>query len=176
MRAFTKYLEELINEVGTKLANLIEYLKEHDKHSIIFSQWDDLLRKVGKILAQNGVKNVFCRGNVFQRDKAVREFNTDDKIKVIMLSSESAASGTNLTKATQIILLDPVYGDYKYRKDTENQAIGRAHRLGQKEQLEVVRFVVKETVEEEIYKMNLEEDKKHTNQFVKEIKEEVVAS
>ena len=93
-----------------------------------------------------------------------------------MLSSESAASGTNLTKASQIILLDPVYGDFKYRKDTENQAIGRAHRLGQTEQLEVVRFIVKESIEEEIYNTNIEEDKKHTNQFIKEIKEEVVAS
>ena len=154
-----KKKSELINEIGTKLANLIEYLKKQDKHTILFSQWDDLLKKVGKVLSDNGVQNVFCRGNVFQRDKAVREFNEDDKIKVIMLSSESAASGTNLTKATQIVFIDPVYGDYKYRKDTENQAIGRAHRLGQKCKLKVVRFIIRDTVEEKIYNMNINEDK-----------------
>jgi SNF2 family DNA or RNA helicase len=150
----------LINDIGTKLANLVWFLRSSDKHSIIFSQWDDLLHRVGKELKKYGIKNVFCKGNAFQRDKAIREFNEDDKIKVIMLSSEKAASGTNLTKAGQIILLDPVYGEYDYRKDTENQAIGRAHRIGQKEKITVVRFIIKDTVEEQIYKMNKQEEQK----------------
>ncbi len=154
-------IQKLVNKVGTKLAHLILYLKNTKKHSILFSQWDDLLTKIGVVLKEHGIKNVFCKGSVFQRDKAIREFNEDDKIKVIMLSSEKAASGTNLTKASQIILVDPVYGDYKYRRDTENQAIGRAHRLGQKERINVVRFVIKESIEEDIYKQNQIEDKKH---------------
>jgi SNF2 family DNA or RNA helicase len=155
--------EALINEIGTKLASLISFIKKNNAHSIIFSQWDDLLRKIGKILSDNGVKNVFCRGNVFQRDKAIREFNANDDIKVIMLSSESAASGTNLTKASQVILIDPVYGSYEFRKNTEGQAIGRAHRLGQKNNVKVIRFIIKDTIEEEIYKLNAAEDKKHAS-------------
>lgn len=150
----------LINEVGTKLANLIYYLKQSDKHTIIFSQWDDLLIKVGGILDMYGIKNTFCRGNVWQRDKAIRTFNSDNNVKVIMLSSESAASGTNLTKASQVILLDPVYGSYEFRRNTEWQAVGRAHRMGQTKEVEVIRFIIKDTVEEDIYKMNQEEDKK----------------
>lgn len=150
----------LINKIGTKLANLIYYLKQSNKHTIIFSQWDDLLHKVGEILDSHGIKNTFCRGNVWQRDKAIRTFNNDDDVKVIMLSSESAASGTNLTKASQVILLDPVHGSYEYRRNTEWQAVGRAHRMGQTKEVEVVRFIVKDTVEEEIYNMNQDEDKK----------------
>lgn len=150
--------QELINHVGTKLANLIFYLREHNHHTIIFSQWDDLLRKVGRVLFDNGIRNVFCRGNVFQRDKAIREFNEDDGVKVIMLSSEKAASGTNLTKARQVVFLDPIYGTYKFRKDIEKQAVGRAHRLGQKNEITVVRFIVQDSVEHEIYKQNLEQD------------------
>jgi len=157
-----KQKDELIDEIGTKLANLIFYLRETDEHVIIFSQWDDLLRKVGKILKDNKIKNVFCKGNCYQRDKAIREFNSDDKIKVIMLSSDSSASGTNLTKASQVIMLDPIYGNYKYRKDQEKQAVGRAHRLGQTKNIQVLRFIVKDSVEEEIYWMNINEDKKHT--------------
>lgn len=152
--------QTLISKVGTKLANLIFFLKKNDKHSIIFSQWDDLLKKVGEVLDDYGIKNVFCKGNIWQRDKAIREFNSDKDIKVIMLSSESAASGTNLTKAEMVILLDPVYGTYEYRRNTEWQAIGRAYRMGQSKQVTVVRFVVKGTVEEEIYNMNKEQDKK----------------
>jgi SNF2 family DNA or RNA helicase len=153
--------DELIDKVGTKLANLILFLKNNDVHTIIFSQWDDLLRKVGKILSENGIKNIFCKGNVFQRDKAIRDFNDDKNMKVIMLSSERAASGTNLTKAKQVILLDPVYGDYKYRKSIETQAIGRAYRLGQSESVKVVRFIISDTVEEIIYAANIEDNKKY---------------
>jgi SNF2 family DNA or RNA helicase len=158
-----KHKDGLINEVGTKLANLITYIKESDNHTIIFSQWDDLLRRVGRILAENGIKNVFCKGNCYQRDKAIREFNKDDSIKVIMLSSAQSASGTNLTKASQVILIDPIYGDYTYRKGQEKQAIGRAHRLGQKNKIKLIRFIIKNSVEEEIYWLNHEEDKKHAD-------------
>ena len=156
---------ELINEIGTKLANLIIYLRESGEHTIIFSQWDDLLRRVGRILKENNILNVFCKGNCYQRDKAIREFNSDDKIKVIMLSSDSTAAGTNLTKASQVIFIDPIYGDYKYRKDQERQAIGRAHRLGQKAKIKIIRFIIKDSVEEEIYKNNFKEDNNYKNDY-----------
>ncbi|MCJ7637283.1 MAG: SNF2-related protein, partial [Nitrososphaeraceae archaeon] len=133
---------ELINEFGTKMANIITFLKETNQHTIIFSQWDDLLRRIGAVLKLNNIPNVFCRGNCYQRDKAIREFNEDDKIKVIMLSSDSSAAGTNLTKASQVILIDPIYGNYQYRKDQERQAVGRAHRLGQKANIKVIRFMI----------------------------------
>ena len=156
---------DLINEIGTKLANLITYLRESGEHTIILSQWDDLLRRVGRILKENKIPNVFCKGNCYQRDKAIREFNSDHNIKVIMLSSDSTAAGTNLTKASQVIFIDPIYGDYTHRKGQERQAIGRAHRLGQKANIKVIRFIIKDTVEEEIYRMNIEEDKKYINEF-----------
>lgn len=153
--------EELINEIGTKLANLIFYLRDTKEHVIIFSQWDGLLRRVGRILATNGIKNVFCKGNCYQRDKAIREFNEDRGIKVIMLSSEQSASGTNLTKASKVILLEPIYGEYKYRKDQEKQAIGRAHRMGQMNTVTVIRLLIKDSIEDEIHTLNVCEDKKH---------------
>ena len=166
---------ELINSVGTKLTNLIYYLNSIQEHVIIFSQWDALLSKVGDVLTEHGIRNVFCRGNVFIRDKAIREFSSDDKIKVIMLSSESAASGANLTKASKVILLDPVSGSYEYRKNTEWQAIGRAYRLGQTKPVEIVRFIIKDTVEEDIYNENKIEDTKHVSKLViSEISDETI--
>ena len=155
-----KNKDTLINEFGTKLANIICYLKSTTERVIVFSQWDTLLLKIGKIMSQNGIRNVFCRGNVYQRDKAIREFNQNENIKVIMLSSESAASGANLTEASSVIFIDIVYGDYEYRDNTERQAWGRAYRIGQKNRVKIVRFIIKDTVEEEIYKMNKEEDLK----------------
>ena len=75
-----------------------------------------------------------------------------------MLSSENAASGINLTKASTIIMIDPVYGKYQYRKDIEDQAIARAHRIGQKNDITVVRFIIKDTIEEEIYNETIAKD------------------
>jgi len=85
---------------------------------------------------------------------------------VIMLSSESAASGTNLTKASKVILLDPVAGEYEYRRNMEWQAIGRAYRLGQTKPVEIVRLIIKDTVEEEIYRDNKLQDAKQASQMV----------
>lgn len=161
-----KCKNDLINDIGTKLANLILYLRSTNAHTIIFSQWDDLLLRVGRILKENNIKNVFCKGNCYQRDKAIREFNSDDKIKVIMLSSGSTAAGTNLTKASQVVFIDPIYGAYKFRKDQERQAVGRAHRLGQKSQIKIVRFIIKDSIEEEIYNANCIEDKKNGTEII----------
>lgn len=157
----------LINNVGTKLANLIFYIKSIKDKVIIFSQWDDLLRKVGGVLDTYGIKNVFCRGNVWMRDKAIREFTNKEDMQVIMLSSDSAASGTNLTAASVVILLDPVYGSYEYRRNTEWQAIGRAYRMGQLKKVTVVRMIIKNSVEEEIYNLNKKEDDMYTKQNAK---------
>lgn len=81
----------------------------------------------------------------------------DSKAKVIMLSLDNAASGTNLTEASHIFLmgtcavrvlneahslLDPVSGTKEEALATERQAIGRAHRLGQNSQVTVVRMII----------------------------------
>lgn len=168
---------ELIDRVGTKPTNVIYLLNaigENEK-VIIFAQWEQLLRTVGDVLTDHGIRNVFCRGNVWTRDKAIREFKTDPKIKVIMLSSESAASGANLTEASIVILLNPVSGDYEYRRNMEWQAIGRAYRLGQKKPVEIVRLIIKDTVEEDIYKANKIEDSKQKTQLnISEITDETI--
>lgn len=166
---------EMINNIGTKLTNLVYYLSSIPDHVIIFSQWDSLLRMVGKVLEDHGIKNVYCKGNVWSRDKTIREFNTDESVRVIMLSSESAASGTNLTKASKVIFLDPISGDYEHRKNVAWQAIGRAYRLGQKNKVEIVNLLIKDTVEEEIYKENKENDAKYGVQMlISEISDDAI--
>ena len=72
-----------------------------------------------------------------------------------MLSSDSTVSGSNLNNAEEVIFLDPVYGDKQYRLNTENQAIGRVRRLGNKfKEIKVLRLLIKDSIEEEIFKNN----------------------
>jgi len=149
-----------VNNLGTKLAYIINYIKSTpNKYRIIFSQWDYLLKEVGKVLESNGIKQLYCQGNVYQKDKVLRLFNSQDPdnndFKIIMLSSESTVSGSNLNNAEEVIFLDPIYGDKQYRLNTENQAIGRVRRLGNKHsKIKVFRLLIKDSVEEDIYKSN----------------------
>jgi DNA repair protein RAD5 len=150
-----------VNTLGTKLAYIIKYIKSTPKkYRIIFSQWDYLLKEVGKVLEQNGIKQLYCQGNVYQKDKVLRLFNNKDsdnnEFRIIMLSSESTVSGSNLNNAEEVIFLDPIYGDKQYRTNTENQAIGRVRRLGNKhKEIKVLRLFIKDSVEEDIYKSNI---------------------
>ena len=55
--------------------------------------------------------------------------------RVIMLSLQNAASGTNLVEATHVVLIDPIAGSKEEAIAVESQAIGRAHRMGQYKQV-----------------------------------------
>jgi SNF2 family DNA or RNA helicase len=91
-----------------------------------------------------------------------------------MLSSASAASGTNLTAATTVIMLEPISGTYEYRRNTEFQAIGRAYRMGQTKKVTVVRFIVKDTIEEDIYNANKQEDLKYKKVSITTINDDTI--
>jgi SNF2 family DNA or RNA helicase len=146
---------DLVSEIGTKMTNLLYYLKSIDDHVIIFSQWNYLLMEAGKVLEQYGIKNLFCNGNIWMKESAINKFNSSDEYRVIMLSSDCATAGINLTRATKVIMLDPIQGELKYRMDAEWQAIGRTYRIGQNKPVEIVRFLVKGTIEEKIYTENM---------------------
>jgi SNF2 family DNA or RNA helicase len=154
-------LEKIIERVkSTKVGNIINFLKSIDKNDkvIVFSQWDDILNKVGQNLTKYNLKHVFCNGSVYQKKSAIKNFSTKSDVNIIMLSSKNAASGINLTEANKIVLIEPVYGSDQYRESIEAQAIGRADRIGQKRPIDVYRFIIKDTVEEKIVRGTLKEN------------------
>jgi len=50
------------------------------------------------------------------------------------------------------MFIDPIYGDENYRLSVEVQGIGRASRLGQTKPVKVIRYLIKDSVEEDIFK------------------------
>jgi SNF2 family DNA or RNA helicase len=147
---------------STKIGNIIYFLKNNIQNNdkiILFSQWDELLHKVGEYLSEYNINIVYCNGSVYQRKRAIHSFTNDPDTNVIMLSSRNAASGINLTVANKIILLEPVYGNKDYRRDIESQAIGRADRLGQNKPIEIFRFIIKDTIEEDILNNTIDDSK-----------------
>lgn len=157
----------LIQKYGSKLGKLISIIKQlvNQEHTriIIFSQWDDMLNLIGKTLAMNEIDNCFVKGNVWSRNSAIKKFktgktNTGSDNKVIMLSLKNAASGTNLTEATHIFFVEPINASKDEIKAIEGQAIARACRLGQKQEIILTRILIENTIEEEIYRNNYNKD------------------
>ena len=89
----------------------------------------------------------------------IKKFKLDFNIRIVLLSSDKAASGLNLTEANHILLLDTHNAGIIMSDLIEEQAIGRAIRLGQKKNVEIKRFVMKNTIEEENYNRNIKKFK-----------------
>jgi SNF2 family DNA or RNA helicase len=134
---------------STKIGNVVHYIKNlnTDDKVIIFSQWSDMLQKITEILKECDINILHCKGSVYQKNKAIRLFKDNPAYKVICLSSDNAASGANLTEANKIIFLEPIYGELNYRREVESQAISRSYRIGQKRTVEIIRFIINNTVE-----------------------------
>ena len=156
-------LSKIIQTVkSTKIGNIIHFLKttlKSDDKVILFSQWDELLHKVGNILTEQNINVMYCDGSVYKRKRAIESFYNDPTINLILLSSKNSASGINLTIANKIIFLEPIYGSEEYRKNIESQAIGRADRLGQKRTIDIYRFIIKDTIEQDIYNNCIDDSK-----------------
>lgn len=160
----------LSEKYGAKLGKLISVIRyltsNEDNRIIVFSQWDNMLSLLSKTLSENGVGNSIVKGNIWARNSAISKFkNGVNKLggdnKVIMLSLNNAASGTNLTEATHIFFIEPIDADKKEVLAIEGQAIGRACRLGQKQKVNIVRVITNNTIEEEIFNKNYS-----TNTFI----------
>eukprot|EP00466_Bigelowiella_natans_P000877 jgi/Bigna1/54192/estExt_Genewise1Plus.C_290113 len=83
------------------------------------------------------------------RNKSVRRFKDDAEcVRVMLLSLDNTASGLDLIVATHVILLDQPAGSPEERAVVETQAIGRVHRQGQDQVVQVIRLVMRDTVEE----------------------------
>ncbi len=115
-----------------------------------------MLKLVSSTLGDNGVKHLILNGSMYVMNSKIRQFKLDESIRIILLCSERAASGLNLTCANHIVLLDTLNNDKESSQIIEEQAIGRAVRIGQIQNVNVKRFIMKETIEEEYYHRNID--------------------
>ncbi|KAJ1400167.1 Zinc finger, RING-type [Sesbania bispinosa] len=123
--------------------------------AIVFSQWTSMLDLVETSLEQYGIqyRRLDGRMTLVARDKAVKDFNTDPEITVMLMSLKAGNLGLNMVAACHVILLD-----LWWNPTTEDQAIDRAHRIGQTRPVTVTRITIKDTVEDRI--LALQEEKR----------------
>jgi len=135
------------NKYGTKISYLLELIKSNPtSRFILFSQWDKMFKMVGQILDENNIQFVNLKGNMYTIANSIRKFKVDSDIKVIMLSTDKANSGCNLTEANHIVFLDTYY----LTNDIMKQAVGRAHRIGQTKEIKVTKLIMENTVEDKL--------------------------
>jgi SNF2 family DNA or RNA helicase len=140
-----------VDRYGSKIGALVKFIHEHPgEKMLVFVQWTDLLKKVQQALQSLSVDTMAVRGNVFVRNTVLRKFKKTDTSNVLLVSMEDAASGTNLTVAKHCVLLHPM-DEWLSNPDRacayERQAVGRVHRLGQENIVQVHRFLINDSVE-----------------------------
>jgi len=147
------------NKWGTKMSKMISYLDDilidNDNRIIIFSQFDNMLKLVCNVLEESKIGHLRLNGSFNTINSRIKKFKLDLSIRVILLSSDKAASGLNLTEANYIILLDTHNAGPHLSNLIEEQAIGRAVRIGQKKEVHIKRFVMRNTIEEDNYNQNI---------------------
>lgn len=115
--------------------------------AIVFSQWTRMLDLLEACLKDSSINYRRLDGtmSVIARDKAVKDFNTQPEVTVIIMSLKAASLGLNMVAACHVLLLD-----LWWNPTTEDQAVDRAHRIGQTRPVSVLRLTVKDTVEDRI--------------------------
>ncbi|MBA0568645.1 hypothetical protein Golob_006123 [Gossypium lobatum] len=121
--------------------------KAPGEKAIVFSQWTRMLDLFEACLKSSSIQYRRLDGtmSVAARDKAVKDFNTLPEVSVMIMSLKAASLGLNMVAACHVLLLD-----LWWNPTTEDQAIDRAHRIGQTRPVTVLRLTVKDTVEDRI--------------------------
>ena len=122
----------------------IQNLGGEDK-LIVFSQFVQALEELENYLKEMGIPYVALYGTTTDRETPVNTFQRDRSVQVFLSSIKAGGVGLNLTAADYVLLLD----DW-WNPAVESQAFSRAHRIGQKRTVEVIRLICKDTVEEKI--------------------------
>jgi len=127
---------------------------------LIFSQFTRVLKNISSRLDDKGINYMYLDGSTKaeKRVEMVKTFNEGES-DVFLISLKAGGTGINLTGADMVIHFDPWWNPA-----VEAQATDRAHRIGQKKTVEVIKLIARGTIEEKIFK--LQQKKKEISQSV----------
>src|SRR5690606_6920033 len=122
---------------------------------LIFSQFTEMLRLIREEFEQADIRHAYLDGKtpLKKRKEEVARFQEDESIKAFLISLKAGGVGLNLTVADYVYIVDPWWNPA-----AEQQAIDRAHRIGQKRKVFAYKMICKDSVEEKI--LQLQERKK----------------
>lgn len=112
---------------------------------LVFSSFVKYLHMVAAEVENREWKYALLTGATADREKEICRFSDDPECRLFLISLKAGGVGLNLTEADYVFILDPWWN-----LAAENQAVSRAHRIGQKRAVFVYRFIVSGTLEEKI--------------------------
>ena len=168
-----RLLYENFDGVGNKITACIEFIencKASGKKVLLFSQFTSLLSLIEKELRQRDIDYYLLKGSTpkVQRQQYVNSFNIDDT-PVFLISLKAGGTGLNLTSAEVVIHFDPWWN-----VSAQNQATDRAYRIGQHNNVQVVKLIAKDTIEEKI--MHLQELKQGLSDSIIHLNDGLITS
>lgn len=143
-------------ELSGKMAHAMELVREavSGGHKVLlFSQFTTMLDILRASLEGQGIGHCTIEGKTRDRAEQVRKFERDPNANVFLLSLRAGGTGLTLTAADTVILYDPWWNPM-----VEQQAMDRAHRIGQLKTVNVYKLITKNTIEDKV--VALQERKK----------------
>ncbi|WP_433742309.1 SNF2 helicase associated domain-containing protein [Falsibacillus pallidus] len=137
------------------LMKVVEESRHAGRRVLVFSQFTKMLNLIGRELTERGLEFFYLDGQTPPGERVERcsRFNQGER-DFFLISMKAGGTGLNLTGADTVILYDTWWNPA-----VEEQAADRAHRMGQKNTVQVIKLVARGTIEE---KMNeLQEKKKN---------------
>lgn len=128
---------------------LIENCISSGHKLLLFSQFTSMLKIIEQKLQEREIEYYKITGSTRAEDRLnlVNSFNSDDT-PVFLISLKAGGTGLNLTGADVVIHFDPWWN-----VSAQNQATDRAHRIGQKNSVQIYKLIAKDTIEEKILDM-----------------------
>jgi non-specific serine/threonine protein kinase len=143
-----------------------DFTKESGKFHEVMEQWDVIQKAGHKVLIfssfvkylelfrkefdKRGEKYAWLTGSLTpkKREAEIKRFEKEAEVKSFLISIKAGGVGLNLTAADYVFILDPWWNP-----TTEQQAIARAHRIGQTKNVFAIKFITRESIEEKILKL-----------------------
>ncbi|XP_068275964.1 DNA excision repair protein ERCC-6-like [Nyctibius grandis] len=150
--------ETLIQESGKMLflVGLLERLREEGHRTLVFSQSRKMLDIIERVLSSRQFKIMRIDGTVThltEREKRINTFQSNKDYSIFLLTTQVGGVGLTLTAASRVVIFDP-----SWNPATDAQAVDRAYRIGQKENVVIYRLITCGTVEEKIYRRQVFKD------------------
>ncbi len=139
---------------SSKIENLFEMLEDiilNDHKVLIFANFLGSLDLISAKANECGYEHLLMTGSTRNRQELVDKFQNDNTIKLFLMTLKVGGVGLNLTKADYVFIFDPWWN-----KAAENQAIDRAHRMGQKNKVFSYKMITKDTIEEKILELQMQ--------------------
>jgi non-specific serine/threonine protein kinase len=118
---------------------------ESGRKILLFGQFREMLSIIRGWLDEAQINHLYLDGTTRDRQSLVDKFNSDPEVKLFLISLKAGGTGLNLTAADTVIIYDPWWNPA-----VENQAVDRAHRIGQTKTVSVYRLVTEDSIEQKI--------------------------